>query len=789
MKTHYVLFLILFSITGFSQDKKAFSQFDTSGMKTDILIPQSPVIDITEYNQKSITLYNFYQAYKAVQQNDFRNRLKPLSTLKSASKTSYFTHKIPIAVLHSNFDIIKTEALQNQTVTRNNAGYIIRNNTNNTIFDQQSIIIAAPLIKTHKGLTVTFTVSEEHIYDTTENPIKDISINFDDGRGFISVNTNRDLQVSYLEAGKKTLTYNFTLIDGTIISRTSHLEITYSNSDLQTLFNRNIQTFNATTNFDLSQYGETTSYTGVGEYELFLSSDNILDKPILLVDGFDPSDSRDITGIYDLLNYEENGNTSNLGDIVRAEGFDLVILNFPIYTRTADNTVIDGGVDFIERNAMILVDLINLINDQKVGNAQNVIIGPSMGGLISRFALNYMESANLNHDTRLWISFDSPHHGANVPIGFQHQFNFLAYGLDDFSIIGNQNVEELQPIIDGMLTSSAARQMLVDQFEPHITNSDGVTFNGSLDLPRAHPFKTILMNSMTALTTSGFPEQTRNVTISNGSGINARYPSTNNTDLLPEVRILNANIDVMTGADLKVETRFTPYTNNQVYSSKVHLDFAWWFPLANDRINNATASATNYSNGVDAASGGLFDISNLTEDLDTEGLVGDFLNALTTNYFNFIPSVSSMAFEITNNEIDWFHTPSNIMTSRGTTNTTPFDAWYMPEENQPHVTLTPQNVAFAINEIMPETLSVTNETANFIKLEKNPLTNSLTLLSSQIYTDSHLKIIDPTGKLVYQNTVTLNKRTTIPIQLASGIYILALETNKQEQFRTKILVK
>ena len=58
----------------------------------------------------------------------------------------------------------------------------------------------------------------------------------------------------------------------------------------------------------------------------------------------------------------------------------------------------------------------------------------------------------------LWMSFDSPHLGANVPIGFQHLFNYLAYGLDTW--VGNFSLESLRPIVDGMLKSPAARQML-----------------------------------------------------------------------------------------------------------------------------------------------------------------------------------------------------------------------------------------------------------------------------------------------------------------------------------------
>src|SRR5690606_17991032 len=183
----------------------------------------------------------------------------------------------------------------------------------------------------------------------------------------------------------------------------------------------------------------------------------------------------------------------------------------------------------------------------------------------------------------------------------------------------------------------------------------------------------VLDARMNGLTASGFPELTRNIAIINGSGLNNRYPdnTANTNNLNPGTRILNANINVMTGADLKVETFFTPNAGTQIQTSKVHLDFAWWFPLANDRINNADSRAFTYSNGVDAASGGLFDILKLTEDLSTDGLVGEFLASLSTDYFNFIPSVSAMAFEITNNEIDWFHTPNGITTTRATTSVTP----------------------------------------------------------------------------------------------------------------------
>lgn len=790
MKKNYLLLILLLSVGAFSQTKNALQKFETSSMETSVLAHKSPIVDITDYNDKVVNNYNFYQAYKAIEHGDMQKRLYPLESLKEQSKQSYFTQVIPLAILHSDFESITDEALQSNSVTRDSEGYLLRTNQG-PIFEKKHLTLTAPLRTNHKGLQTTFNLSEANIFNTTTQVIENIAIDFNDGLGFTAIVLNQDIPVSYSEAGKKTLTFQLTLDNGELVTRQSTIKITPSNSDIFESTNRVITTFNSSITPDLSAYGETVSYPGTGEYELYLSDDGILDKPIFLVDGFDPGDGRDITGIYELLGFTESGNSSNLGDLVRDEGFDVVILNFPIYTRTQDAAVIDGGVDFIERNAMLLVELINIINTEKEGTAENVVIGPSMGGLISRYALNYMENQNMNHETRLWISFDAPHHGANVPIGFQHQFNFLAFGLDDFWVLGNQNVEELQPIIDGMLRSSAARQMLTDQFEPHITNSDGVTFNSSLALPRAHPFKAVFDGSMNNLTSSGFPQQSRNVSIINGSGNNSRYPdnTAGANDLNPGSRILNANINIMTGADMKIKTYFTPSVGTEIQTSQVHLDFAWWFPLANDRINNADSRAFTYSNGVDAASGGLFDILKLTEDLSSDGLVGEFLESLTTDYFNFIPSVSAMALEITNNEINWFHTPSGITTTNATTNNTPFDAWYMPTVNEPHVTLTPGNVDFALFEILQSTLSAESNVFQNMKLLQNPVTDNLTLLSSKEYSNANISIVDITGKLVYSVKTNIDQRTTLPLNLASGMYILNVNTNTEVNLRTKLLVK
>ena len=114
--------------------------------------------------------------------------------------------------------------------------------------------------------------------------------------------------------------------------------------------------------------------------------------------------------------------------------------------------------------------------------------------------------------------------------------------------------------------------------------------------------------------------------------------------------------------------------------------------------------------------------------------------------------------------------------------------WF-PTDNESHVQLTEANVTFALTEIMPLTLSTPNVEYDFIKLEKNPITDNLVLLNTSNVQEANIQIVDITGKVVYQNAKQiLNDRTSIPLNLASGLYILNVESNKM-LLKIKLVVK
>ncbi len=505
-------------------------------------------------------------------------------------------------------------------------------------------------------------------------------------------------------------------------------------------------TFNATIPYQ--GYEESQAYTGQGQYQIFLDNTNgVLDKPIILLDGFDPNDGRDIPAIYSLLNY---GAGQNLADDLRNQGFDVIILNFPNYSRPVTLELISGGGDYIQRNAMLLVELLAQINAQKVGTEKNVVIGPSMGGLIARYGLRYMEMNGLEHDTRLYVSFDAPHLGANIPIGFQHLFNYMASGpLSDATV---------QVLVNALLKSNASREMLIDQFEGHLAAGSDFEFNPAIVLPTGKPgFRDAFQ---TELSTMGFPTQTRNIAIANGSG----NGSTNGT---PGMTVMDHTFYTSATQRAIINLSFTPLANQQNQVSRFRGQgnlFGFWITAYESQANSKATAA---SDGLDSAPGGKFDITSLAALAGSNALLTEFFDNLLIDYFDFIPTNSALAIDTPN----WYTPVTGA-------SVTPFAATHVPSANENHVTLTPDNMAFVLNEILNPLGVKTTEAFAGISV-KNPVGNEIELFSEKAIVNASVAVNDLTGKQLFgQDNQTISGNYTIPVSLASGMYVLSIKTQE-----------
>ena len=134
----------------------------------------------------------------------------------------------------------------------------------------------------------------------------------------------------------------------------------------------------------------------------------------------------------------------------------------------------------------------------------------------------------------------------------------------------------------------------------------------------------------------------------------------------------------------------------------------------------ANSKAPTYTDGIDTAPGGRFDMSGFQAGLGADPLLTEFFDNLNADYFTFIPAWSSMAISDTNN----LYAPITASSA------TPFVASSIPTVNENHVTLNTQNLAFALEEILAPTLTnPENNQLNSIWI-KNPVENSVEINSS-----------------------------------------------------------
>ena len=222
--------------------------------------------------------------------------------------------------------------------------------------------------------------------------------------------------------------------------------------------------------------------------------DNLFDKPIIVVIGFDPTNSFTSSDLIKDISYTYTASNENFYTTMQAAGYDFVFVTF---TKNGD---------LIENNAMVLEQVIEKINTLKSGNNKSSIIGISMGGLIVRWALKDMEDNGIDHEVANYFSYDSPHQGANIPLGLQYMVNEIIH---DF-----QYTKYFKSYKDQLtaLTSPAAQQMLVT----YASYNNG-PFDWSPNLYTLNQVRSIFAQK---LIDKGYPQNCTRFGISLGRGNN-----------------------------------------------------------------------------------------------------------------------------------------------------------------------------------------------------------------------------------------------------------------------------
>ncbi|MFG2653292.1 esterase/lipase family protein [Streptomyces sp. NPDC048436] len=153
-----------------------------------------------------------------------------------------------------------------------------------------------------------------------------------------------------------------------------------------------------------------------------------LSRPVLLADGFNTGPS-ELDYSWEVL---ERGPYPFISEL-RRRGHDVVLLGFD--ERSA--SVLD--------NARVVRSAVQETIARRNGDHPLAIGGFSMGGLVARYALAAMEHEDIDHETKLYFSYDSPHRGAWIPIALQ---SFAHY------------IRRLNAAFSNQMNSPASRQLL-----------------------------------------------------------------------------------------------------------------------------------------------------------------------------------------------------------------------------------------------------------------------------------------------------------------------------------------
>lgn len=354
---------------------------------------------------------------------------------------------VPVMMLFAEYNYLRPDAVSANLLTIENDQLFDVVGRPTSPYNKRLLFAASPANNySAQDGSVSLIFKPELFFNASPKSINAIAIDFDDGRGYINASWNTPVSATYSSAGLKQLKIRATFSDGSVMQCYADMEVKSSvvaarydpnNPDMEALFPR------------------TTTHSGGRVFVRFdrNNAERTIDKPLIVVEGYDvhaiAPKLQDNYGYEDFINSMDNAAPFDFnGHLDDIAGYDLIFLDY------------NNGADDIRRNAELLIEVINWVNNEKVGSEQNVVMGISMGGLVARYALAKMTKGGANPETRLLITHDSPHRGANTPIGLQSFVRAVA-GMDIMRGLNTLNVFPSVKQANAVLNAPATRQLLI----------------------------------------------------------------------------------------------------------------------------------------------------------------------------------------------------------------------------------------------------------------------------------------------------------------------------------------
>ena len=570
-----------------------------------------------------------------------------LATVDAAARDAARDGTIPLALIDGEFDRVRPGALADGSLALLDGQLVAEAGT--PLVSARAIAAVALAPRTYHGAGVTFVLDAARCFAGDRGAPSALWADFADGLGERPLALGGRVRVHYDAPGPRVLRLRLQRADG---------------STAEARFAFDVAALAAPLPNDTLHVTATIPYKGqfgTGDAYVYLApGHSSLVNPVIVSEGFDTDNTMNWDELYALLDQQ------GLIETLRSDGFDAVVLNY------TDATVA------IEQNAYVVTELLRQVQNALDPLTSVALVGPSMGGLCTRYALAYMETHGLPHRVRTWVSFDAPHKGADIPLGLQYWISYFA----------SQSTSAAAFLT--VLNRPAAREMLLY----HLTTPPGTT--GQRD-----PLADSLAASFAAV--GNWPSLPHRVAVANGSG------NMLNQGFLPGDQLIR----------YEYSSFLLAITGNvwAVPNASSHNVF-----LGSQRIVFSTTSQTVNVNGTlpwDGAPGGSR--ASMMELDTTAAPYGDIV-ALHPSHC-FIPTISALSLPTNDPFFNVAGTPNLAAL-------TPFAAVLYAATNEEHVTISATTAAWLRSQIEQGVLAVAPDapavghTAALASPAPNPFTAS-----------------------------------------------------------------
>lgn len=485
-----------------------FALTDLSGVSSGILADRGFQYVPIEWYEGTLEAYNklYYETWHGLYASmytaaiDTNDRLPhPVGAYRQDQEALTEGRPIPLGLLYMDYHQLDTNSIADGLLAWSGKQLTDVPGRSRSPYLARQLFGATPLGNDHLSRHVSFVLDSAYWFTNSSLVLDRIEIDFGDGAGFRAVNWQQEISIVYPDSGDYLITTRLTFANASTVESHAHFRVEQGVSTYRYGIGANDTTV-------VSIPAEPGVHSG-GKFTISLGcGPTALDRPLIVVQGITVGGvGFTYNDFFSQIGPQRADFRSNLED----EGYDLIYVEY------------NDGEDFIERNAYFLQQVIREVNALKVGDEENVIMGVSMGGIVTRYALRDMELADPNslgsptvedHQCRLYISYDSPHRGANMPLGLQHMVLHLATSGPNGIPIG-WAIPLMSDVIS-YLNSPAARQMLVY----HAFNVGPIVIPPvSTPVLVTSPEHTALYNQLDLM---GMPQETdENIAISNGSGL------------------------------------------------------------------------------------------------------------------------------------------------------------------------------------------------------------------------------------------------------------------------------